>query len=348
MTLKGAKNHYNVKLLRGYGVSISLKNSKLILKNGIDALSGKSESEEWFVTKLPYEKIVVSGRGYISTDAIKVLNENNKNVILTDTYGKPVSFINGAMESLTGTRNRVTQYDVFRDPVICDKLTRMIVSEKLKSQIRFLEMTRMDSVIEGKSKLQKFLSQADSNPQRVETLAAKIYFAEFAKLIPVKYGFESRNQSSLKITKRRASDVINGLLNYGYTVLAGEISKFVCGFGLDPYYGFYHKQHNGFQPLVYDLIEPFRWLVEYSVWRLANNESRHKIRLKDYAFTKNGSVVLDETLIKRFLERLERTFQMERQYKFKHGRKMKNGMSMCQEITIVKIYLSKLIEIISK
>lgn len=67
---------------------------------------------------------------------------------------------------------------------------------------------------------------------RIETLAAKIYFAEFTKLIPSKYGFESRNQSSLRITKRRASDVINGLLNYGYTVLAGEISKFVLGFAL--------------------------------------------------------------------------------------------------------------------
>jgi len=35
--------------------------------------------------------------------------------------------------------------------------------------------------------------------------------------------------------------VINGLLNYGYTVLAGEILKFVCGFRLDPYYEFIHK-----------------------------------------------------------------------------------------------------------
>jgi len=53
-------------------------------------------------------------------------------------------------------------------------------------------------------------------------------------------------------------------LNYGYAVLAGEISKFVCGIGLDPYFGFMHKSHTGFQPLVYDIIEPFRWLVDYS------------------------------------------------------------------------------------
>ncbi len=63
MTLKGKKNHYNVKLLRGYGVSISLKDNKIHLKNGVDILSGKSETESWFITQLPYEKIVISGKG---------------------------------------------------------------------------------------------------------------------------------------------------------------------------------------------------------------------------------------------------------------------------------------------
>ena len=50
MTLKGKKNHYNIKLLRGYGVAIHLKDNRVILKNGLDVLSGKSEKEEWLVT----------------------------------------------------------------------------------------------------------------------------------------------------------------------------------------------------------------------------------------------------------------------------------------------------------
>jgi len=107
LTLRGKKNHYNVKLLRGYGVSISLKNNKIILRNDRNIFSGVSDVEEWFVTGIPYEKIVVSGRGYLSTDAIKLLNENNKNVILTDTYGNLVSFINGGMQSFTNTKYRI-------------------------------------------------------------------------------------------------------------------------------------------------------------------------------------------------------------------------------------------------
>lgn len=66
MTLKGQRNHYNVKLLRGYGVSISLKNNHLVLKNGQNDITGISEKEEWFVSKIPYEKIVISGKGCVS------------------------------------------------------------------------------------------------------------------------------------------------------------------------------------------------------------------------------------------------------------------------------------------
>ena len=348
MTLKGRKNHYNVKLLRGYGVSISLKNNKIILQNGRDVLSSKVDSEEWFVTKLPYEKIVISGKGYVSTEAIKLLCENNKNVILTDTYGHPISFINGGMTSLTGTKYRIAQYDAFRDPDVCRKLSKKTIKDKMESQIRFLELTKSSDVEGGISNLHRSINQVDSDfSEKIEAKSSRIYFKEFAKLIPTKYGFESRNQSNLRITKRNASDVINALLNYGYAVLAGEISKFVCGFGLDPYYGFMHKPHTGFQPFVYDIIEPFRWLVEYSVWKLANTKSKQKIRLKNYVFTKNGNVVLDDGLIRRFLEVLERTFAMEREYEFKHGRKMKNGMSMCQEITIVKIQIQNLLQLIS-
>lgn len=35
MTVAGQKNHYSVKLLKGYGVSINLKDNRLCLKGGI-------------------------------------------------------------------------------------------------------------------------------------------------------------------------------------------------------------------------------------------------------------------------------------------------------------------------
>ncbi len=112
--IKHKQNHYNVKLLRGYGYSISVKNSKIILKNGKHDVTGEQESESWFVKNMPYEKIVLSGKGYVSTEALSLLSQKNRNVILVDTYGKPVTYCNSMMNSLTGTKYRMAQYNTIR------------------------------------------------------------------------------------------------------------------------------------------------------------------------------------------------------------------------------------------
>ena len=52
---------------------------------------------------------------------------------------------------------------------------------------------------------------------------------------------------------------------------------------------------------------------------------------------------MDSGLIQKFLEILERKFLSERPYKFKHGVKREDEMSMCQEITIVKLYVEQLL-----
>jgi len=47
MTVKGQRNHYDVKLLRGYGVSINLKNNRIVLKGGSDIFTGQYESQDY-------------------------------------------------------------------------------------------------------------------------------------------------------------------------------------------------------------------------------------------------------------------------------------------------------------
>jgi len=326
MTLKGHKPHFNIKFLKGYGHSISVNNSKIVLKSNHDPFS-EPEKEEWFVKNMPYSKIVLSGKGYISTEALSMLSQNNRHVILLDNHGKPVTFCHSMMDSLTATKYRMAQYDTFRDDSKREYLTKQILSAKKESQLKLLRLIGSD---------------VDSLPEK-EAESGRIYFREFTKSIPEKYGFYSRNQSTQRIAKNHATDIINGLLNYGYSVLAGEISKYVCGIGLDPYFGFMHKTHTGFQPLVYDMIEPFRWLVDYTVYRIANHsQTSSRILFKEYANTRDGNVVIEYSLIKRFLEMLEREFGQERKYEFRHGKKTKDGLKSVQEIIIAKIAVQNL------
>jgi len=325
------QQHFHVKFLKGYGFSISVKNSKLILKNCYDPFS-EPEVEEWFVKDMPYDRIILQGKGYISTESLSLLSENNRTVVLLNNRGKQVSFCHGVRDSLTATRYRIAQYDTFRDKPKRDYLIQQILKAKIQSQIKFLKSTNRPEVIGGIVKL--------SHSGLSEAVSSRIYFDNYSKLIDERFGFKKRN--SVRIEKKNATDVINALLNYGYAVLAGQISAYINGVGLDAYYGVMHKNHTSFQSLVYDLMEPFRWLVDYSVWKLSDAKSTNRISKKQYAHTRDGTVVLEYDLIRKFLELLERTFQKERQHNYRHGKKTRNGLKSVQEITIAKITIQNL------
>lgn len=89
--------------------------------------------------------------------------------------------------------------------------------------------------------------------------------------IPKEIGFESRF--------KKPTDLMNSMLNYGYAILASEITKSILTNGLDPYCGFLHFDMYGRASLTFDLIEPFRQqIVDKTVIALIN---RKQITTKD-------------------------------------------------------------------
>ena len=283
---------------------------------------------------MPYQRIILQGKGYISTESLSLLSENNRSIVLLDNRGKQVTFCHGVRDSLTATKYKIAQYDTFRDKSKRDYLTQQILKAKIQSQIRFLKSTNHHEILQNINKLEKSgISEA---------VSSRHYFDNYTKLIDERFGFKKRN--SIRIEKKNATDVINALLNYGYAVLAGQISAYINGVGLDAYYGFMHKNHTSFQSLVYDLMEPFRCLVDYAVWKLSDAKSSSRISKKQYAYTREGIVVLEYDLIRKFLELLERTFQKERRYEYRHGAFTKDGLKSVQEITIAKIMVQNLAE----
>ena len=104
---------HRVKLLRGYGLSITTKDNQIILKNGKYIYEKEHEIESFFLSDRRYDRLVISGNGMITTTAIKTLSENNVNLIFTDSYGNPVSSMNFPMVSGVGSRNRMGGYSFY-------------------------------------------------------------------------------------------------------------------------------------------------------------------------------------------------------------------------------------------
>lgn len=67
---------------------------------------------------------------------------------------------------------------------------------------------------------------------------------------------------------------LNGLLNYGYTVLRAAAARAVIAAGLHPSIGLHHSNDNNAMRLVDDVMEPFRPTVDLKVWHLHRNGER--------------------------------------------------------------------------
>ena len=89
--------------LQGYGLSVKVRNTRLVLTDGIDIRTGKQNRLEQPVSKCNFDKVVIQGKGFVSTEALERLAEGNINVIMLDKRGKLYSYfhqIAGSYEHL--------------------------------------------------------------------------------------------------------------------------------------------------------------------------------------------------------------------------------------------------------
>ena len=166
---------------------------------------------------------------------------------------------------------------------------------------------------------------------QVEANVAKSYYPTLLLLFREELGFSSRNNLRF-FRPSHASDVINGLLNYGFSILYAEVAKQLNALGLDCFVGFYHRNHESHLALVYDMIEPFRHLVDRSVFEIQDS-----ITKRDYAFSKTGVVVLSDSLKKKYIELLSSIFDRKRLYKARTGIRRSDGYQKMENITIMKM-----------
>ncbi|MEX1995916.1 MAG: hypothetical protein WD884_00875 [Nitrosopumilaceae archaeon] len=70
-------------LLSGYGLSIKVKNTRMVFSQGLDPFSDKKETLELPATACQFDKVVIQGKGFVST-AISVMKEypNNRSILI--------------------------------------------------------------------------------------------------------------------------------------------------------------------------------------------------------------------------------------------------------------------------
>ena len=114
---------------------------------------------------------------------------------------------------------------------------------------------------------------------------------------------------------------------------------------MDPYYGFYHKNHSSEQALAYDLAESYRVLIEFSVLEFSRTNRYWNLLHKCFRLdeTNHYQIQLDELTIKRFLETISRKFNEKKMFISRFGNRGNvNKKTPTRESTIIKLQIEEL------
>jgi CRISPR-associated protein Cas1 len=308
----------NPLLVSGFGTSINVDRRRLIITNKVENMR-----LEVYPHQAQFSSIVLDGHyGAISFEALRWLLKNDISLITLNWNGNLLSV---TLPKETASANlRVKQYEKQLDNAFRFRVARSILEEKIqKSLDLLLKLSDYYPVLDKNSIADAFDATRLAFSNRPELLTyegnvAIVYWQEmgkiFAQLAP-KFNFTNRN-GRRHSWNMNASDEVNALLNYGYALLEAQVRKTINSVGLDSTIGFLHELKDGRDSLVYDLMEPFRVLIDLSVVQLLEDK---KLRKSDFIVTENYNIRLRESAAKALIEKVKVNFNMKAKYKGKNN-----------------------------
>lgn len=261
--------------------------------------------------KCDVERVVIIGHtGTMTLDAISWLMDMEIEVFIINSDGELVTQFGKPHRPTVELRQNQVKAAV--EPFGIE-FSRWLLGKKLSGQLRELATLQGLSVhVENNSAtalIQQSIRQLQSAKsidelRLIEARAAHAYWKVWegiqlkwpewaAKRVPAHWHFIQSRNSGKTGTNRHATDPVNAMLNYGYTVLEAEtkIAAYAEGFDVD--FGILHVSTEYRTSFVYDLMEPLRPIVDR--WIL-NFISTHSFRPNELHESREGICRLDPDL----------------------------------------------------
>lgn len=220
-------------------------------------LAHSTDDERQELGRVPLDDmaaLIANAHGISYTNNLLVaLAERGVPFVLCAANHKPV----GILWPLDGHHLQAHRFDA---QIACTvptkkRLWASLIKIKLQQQAEVLKTSGAPSIL--LEKLAKNIRSGD--PDNFEAQGARQYW----KLL---FGVEFRRDQE--------AAGVNALLNYGYTVLRAATARaVVAAAGLHPSIGLHHSHDNNAMRLVDDLMEPFRPIIDWTVWQLERNET---------------------------------------------------------------------------
>ncbi len=210
------------------------------------------EKKKIFIGEI--DVIMIESQAVVLTvPAINILAKNNVNVIYCGDNHNPLSFSAPIYGNHLQSKNLLEQINWTSKRK--EYLWKKIIEAKIRNQYHTLKKYFPDS-----NKLEMIKSHATcveiGDATNREGMVAKVYFKEM-------FG---------KDFTRTSEEVINSVLNYAYAILASSFSRVIISRGYLTDMGIHHKSVFNHFNFTYDLLEPYRPIIDYYVTQLIDFE----------------------------------------------------------------------------
>lgn len=224
---------------------IHLKHRQLLIEKQGETV-GQVAIEDLGVLILQHPAIVLTQQVIIACQKSKVV------IVFCDDKHLPYSVILPIGESHS-LHNKILKQQIAITEPTRKRIWQQIVQQKIKQQAKTLELLGKDS-----TRLNRLATQVKAGDSgNCEAIAAQAYW----KLL---FGQKFKRDVDL--------EGINSLLNYGYAIIRAMIARSICGAGLHPTIGLFHKNQYNALCLADDVMEPFRPWIDQRVYDLAQRQ----------------------------------------------------------------------------
>lgn len=221
------------------------------------------------------ESITIMGHAQMTTQCVQ---ECLKRGIPVSYYSKGGTY-HGRLQSTghVNAKRQRQQCDLYKSEFALE-LSKKIIRAKLKNQMVVLRRYEKNKNISIEKQMKMMRICREKIPgclyipeiMGYEGQGAKAYFEGLSKVIDPEFSFHGRN-------KRPPRDEFNSMISLGYSVIMNELYGKIEAKGLNPYFGFLHRDNEKHPTLASDMMEEWRAvIVDAVVMSMINGHEIHK------------------------------------------------------------------------
>lgn len=228
------------------------------------------ETESRIIHPSRVSSVLVTAPCRISSPALVLAAQSEIPVIICNNWGKPEARIwSPRFFNISTLRRKQYIFSVhlkamdWASNIILQKIagqtTNLAYLKDRKSSIATNIEKALKEISNQKSRVLRSenedLATAKKNLLFVEAFTASRYWQLIGLKLPEPWSFANR-------IKKNPSDPFNASVNYLYGMLRNQVETSVLSMGLDPALGIIHRDGYKMPSLIFDLMEPFRPIVD--------------------------------------------------------------------------------------